>query len=713
MTDAAIKKAIDLFKTRNPGFTSFADEAHELYASETAYKRKAVADIRDILGGFVSGDAAAKTDEEAWRAIYAAIQLTNFMNWRDVSYLRENLFAEDGRWLDFFNRLIKLLQSTANDYRPELSSMLAWLDSLDCSANISKILPTYFLFLWDPEHHICIKPKVFDTFLRAIDEPPTGRGVRLTLDTYERVLGIANTVRDALEPFSPKDLVDVHSFVWEVGRTKAPPKEATKKQAAPTPAPSAETADTAEPDRPDIALNLILCGPPGTGKTWQLLTEYQKIFEEVQDEQPLEDYVRDKCGDMVWHHVIAIALALAREPQSVSDLMNSLPVRVAVAARGRTQNVRATMWSYLQTFTPPECPHVGYAKRRPPGIFWKEEDKRWRLSDDADELIPEVLELAEKIRDYRPSSAVVRRYDFVTFHQSYAYEDFVEGIKPLVDTSDEDDKAGGIEYEVVPGIFKRLVNRALGDPTHSYALFVDEINRANIANVLGELITLLEPDKRLKFNPQSQEWEGGVRVRLPYTHSMDPAQPLFGIPDNLYVFGTMNTADRSVALLDHALRRRFTFQEVMPDPEVVKTKVGSIDDGAGGTLEPDLLLSAMNQRIEFLYDRDHTIGHSYLLSVHDLDSLENAFRYNIIPLLQEYFYGDWEKIQLVFNDLLDGDPRDTDGGPRAHGHAIVRHTPLRASKLLTGAGAMYQDRRSYEVHEELSAESFRKIYSGA
>ena len=165
-----------------------------------------------------------------------------------------------------------------------------------------------------------------------------------------------------------------------------------------------------------------------------------------------------------------------------------------------------------------------------------------------------------------------------------------------------------------------------------YILIIDEINRGNISKILGELITLLERSKR-KGEKEALE------VTLPY--SQEP----FSVPNNLYIIGTMNTADRSIALLDTALRRRFEFIEMMPDSS--KLEKISCDDG-----EIDLkeLLKAMNNRIEFLLDRERTIGHAFFIDVKNLNDLQAVFKNKILPLLQEYFYDDYAKINAVLND---------------------------------------------------------------
>jgi len=217
---------------------------------------------------------------------------------------------------------------------------------------------------------------------------------------------------------------------------------------------------------------------------------------------------------------------------------------------------------------------------------------------------------------------------FTTFHQSYGYEDFVEGIKVV--TTDK-----GLEYPVEPGVFKTLCEHADQIKTNPYVLIIDEINRGNISKVFGELITLIEADKR-------KGAEEEISVTLPY--SKEP----FSVPKNVYIIGTMNTADASIAKLDVALRRRFDFIEMPPKPELLKNRVI-----AGIDLER--MLIAINSRIEILYDRDHTIGHSFfmkLASNSKIEDLAEVFQKNIIPLLQEYFFDDWQRIHWVLGDHL-------------------------------------------------------------
>lgn len=169
----------------------------------------------------------------------------------------------------------------------------------------------------------------------------------------------------------------------------------------------------------------------------------------------------------------------------------------------------------------------------------------------------------------------------------------------------------------------------------NYVLIIDEINRGNVSQIFGELITLIEEDKRLGKAE-------ALEATLPYSKEK------FGIPPNLFIIGTMNTADRSVEALDAALRRRFSFEEMPPKPELIETE-GKLKEEKGilGNINLQLVLSTINKRIEKLLDKDHLIGHSYFMSVTSMDELKAAFQNKIIPLLQEYFFGDHGKIGLI------------------------------------------------------------------
>lgn len=218
-------------------------------------------------------------------------------------------------------------------------------------------------------------------------------------------------------------------------------------------------------------------------------------------------------------------------------------------------------------------------------------------------------------------------YAFVAFHPSYSYEDFVGGLRPVAAKD-----GAGVAVVFHKGPLLTLCEKAHANPTQQFTLFIDEINRANVAKVFGELITLIEPSKRVIAG--SKPNEKGTWITLPGNGER------FGVPDNVNLVATMNTADRSIAMMDLALRRRFRFQECPPEPHRIEPQmVGEID--------LTKLLQRINDRLEYLLDRDHVIGHALFMGITSLASLQRVLAQQVIPLLQEYFFEDLDKVRLV------------------------------------------------------------------
>ena len=246
------------------------------------------------------------------------------------------------------------------------------------------------------------------------------------------------------------------------------------------------------------------------------------------------------------------------------------------------------------------------------------------------------------IKEYENKQINEKQIIMVTFHQSYGYEDFIGGIRAK---TDED---GKILYNPEPGIFMKLCDDARNDTNHNYVLLIDEINRGDISRIFGELITLIEEDKRENANNE-------IKMAIPNFPELD-SDGGFSVPGNVFIIGTMNDSDKSIALLDVALRRRFIFFNVPPNKKVLEgwIKDDNLKSTIGGAF------NELNKRIKNAKDADSQIGHAFFKSLTNTDNQENElvyiFRYRIFPLLREIFY---RQDDVLNNSILGGFDMDT------------------------------------------------------
>ena len=405
--------------------------------------------------------------------------------------------------------------------------------------------------------------------------------------------------------------------------------------------------DGQQKDKVNFPLNQILYGPPGTGKTYNTIAKAIEIIElrRVEKEEIKDEEKRKALKKQFDEYVQSGQIKFVTFHQSY----------------GYEEFVEG-----LKAYT--EDKNIHY--RVEDGIFKEickrikeyKEHKKWKVPQISEDRFDKLYDIyAANLPNYAKNETSNKKLKTSDGYEFYLYKNTAKGIEarsassadgnpmPMSKDSlkkilfDQNNSKSSYRYGTHPdAVLEDMLS------TMPYVLIIDEINRGNISKIFGELITLIEPSKRLGADDE-------IIVELPYSKEK------FGVPSNLYIIGTMNTADRSIALMDTALRRRFEFVEMMPQPELLGTiKVKYKDKDKDKDINPKeieidftTMLKTINERIEYLYDRDHTIGHAYFLPLKggaNISELASIFKNKILPLLQEYFYDDWEKIRLVLGD---------------------------------------------------------------
>jgi 5-methylcytosine-specific restriction enzyme B len=561
----------------------------------------------------------------------------------------------------------------------------------------SRNIPSMLLALACPQDALGINTEP----LRKIYKALTGRNLfganPMTSGEHEEILSFAQILFDKFNEWGwqPRDLWDVQSFIWVV-------RGDTQDEANNSP------SNLQEAQRPmSQPTNLILYGPPGTGKTYQtafeavalcngtapqdrkeLTVKYDALVEAGQirfvtfhQSYSYEDFVEglrpvtgnEDVGDPsaaagfrleprqgIFREIAALAEQARRnEGRSTGyDLTGKRFFKMSLGRAGSEDHIfdAAIDGGYIVLGWGGDVDWSDSRYDEYQSIFdkWNEIEpgtsgnagnisQLWtfRSSIKEGDLIiasdgnSNFRAIGEVTGPYEYSPTDVREYNhrravkwLLVLDESLPVETIHEGKFTM--RSCYELRLNRMKLEALSRLLPGNSAPLTGRPDQ-FVLIIDEINRANISKVFGELITLIEADKRMGS-------ENMLTVKLPYSGD------IFGVPNNLHLLGTMNTADRSIALLDTALRRRFTFKELMPD----HTKLAEAAERTGINLPA--VLRSLNDRIEFLFDREHQIGHAYLMPCNTVSDVDDVMRFKIIPLLAEYFYEDWSKVALVLGD---------------------------------------------------------------
>ena len=411
---------------------------------------------------------------------------------------------------------------------------------------------------------------------------------------------------------------------------------------------------------PQKPTNIIYIGVAGTGKTYRLLQiaqQYTDYLPRIND----KDLLGQLLQQLSWRDVVCLIFldfkSKKQDLVKVPEIVSHEFFISKAAQNARDKNLSNTAWSVLQMHTPASSQTVSYKNRASQAYFDKDNSGAWYLLSESMDLLSDLAQqLAEFQQAQRENSSQnqefrQQRFSMVSFHQAYGYEEFVEGIRPvMVASSNTMNNSTQMSYAIQDGAFLKLCQRAANDPEQRYAMLIDEINRANVSRVFGELLSLIESDKRAGM-------ANAMTVNLAYSGRT------FSVPANIDIYATMNNQDHSLAPLDMALRRRFRFVDCSPQPELlpVISLNQESETADSGTLNSEIitpaqtinlakLLTGLNNRITQTLGAEAQLGHAFLWLVANLEQLQTVLAEQIIPQLAQAAGGQVAVLQYIFQD---------------------------------------------------------------
>lgn len=689
---AALDCWIELLQRRFPGFRSFRKGAEGFDAEERNFK---IATREALLAQL---DTAGGAEDRATAAV-EAFKRSNLVNWRVFHPLTPTGNPGLGPLAGPVSDLIEAAMGPAEHHPQAVNTFVEeWIARVpEAQRDAARQICGFLLMHLAPEAAVFWRRGVLDPLYREATGTRFPRSPDAAAE-YAEELRFAEAIRAAFEErgLAPRDLIDVQGATWVVARPEGEPAEDEGHKA--------DTLATDA--RSTVPLNTILYGPPGTGKTFATMRRSVEICDGSAPDDMEEvrarygELCREKRVEFVTFHQSygyeEFVEALHPETRSEDDEdaptagFRLVPVdgvlkRIAERARRRPAlaggvfdpSRRKVFKVSLGRSTDPDADYIreecfangyvllGYGGgldwSDPKFDSWEEIAAHWRSQpgkETASGSDPNIVQTWQFRAGMAEGDIVIasrglyRVQAIGVVSGPYEFEErdadsYVQK-RPVRWLWKSEDGEGIDVADIYRGrfsqasIYQMARDRIIWDsllpylqpqsetlPPPPHVLIIDEINRANISKVMGELITLLEEDKR-------EGAENAISVVLPHTK-----RP-FALPKNLHILGTMNTADRSIALLDTALRRRFAFEELPPRPDLLR----KIED-AEGVIDLPAALSAINARLEYLLGPDHLIGHAWMMTAADRAGIDHVMARKIIPLLKEYFHEDLARVRAV------------------------------------------------------------------